>query len=185
MASRRRWWLGRTRSPSGRRSRSWASLNEQINLLQEQVEAHFGRHPDWEIYTSQPGLGQILGARVLAEFGDDPTRYGDTRARKNYAGTSPITRQSGKKKGVLARDAHNDPMAGRPGRAGVRRAEPAHPARGPTTTSNATAVWATGPPCVSSPTAWSGSCTAALRPAPATTRPRPGHHAQQDQQVAA
>jgi transposase len=83
-------------------------LNEQINLLQEQVEAHFGRHPDAEIYTSQPGLGQILGARVLAEFGDDPTRYGDTRARKNYAGTSPITRQSGKKKVVLARYVHND-----------------------------------------------------------------------------
>jgi transposase len=83
-------------------------LNEQVALLQEQVEAHFGRHPDAEIYTSQPGLGQILGARVLAEFGDDPTRYADARARKNYAGTSPITRQSGKKKVVLARYVHND-----------------------------------------------------------------------------
>ena len=83
-------------------------LNEQISVLQEQVEAHFGRHPDAEIYTSQPGLGQILGARVPAEFGDDPTRYADTRARKNHAGTSPITRQSGKKKVVLARYVHND-----------------------------------------------------------------------------
>ena len=83
-------------------------LNEQIDLLQGQVEAHFGQHPDAEIYTSQPGLGQILGARVLAEFGDDPTRYTDTRARKNYAGTSPITKQSGKKRVVLARYVHND-----------------------------------------------------------------------------
>jgi transposase len=83
-------------------------LNEQIEVLQGQVEAHFGQHPDVEIYTSQPGLGQILGARVLAEFGDDPTRYTDTRARKNYAGTSPITKQSGKKKVVLARYVHND-----------------------------------------------------------------------------
>jgi transposase len=83
-------------------------LNEQIEMLQGQVEAHFGQHPDAEIYTSQPGLGQILGARVLAEFGDDPTRYGDARARKNYAGTSPITKQSGKKKVVLARYVHND-----------------------------------------------------------------------------
>jgi len=83
-------------------------LNEQIEVLQGQVEAHFGQHPDAEIYTSQPGLGQILGARVLAEFGDDPTRYTDTRARKNYAGTSPITKQSGKKKVVLARYVHND-----------------------------------------------------------------------------
>lgn len=83
-------------------------LNEQVKLLQGQVEAHFGRHPDAEVYTSQPGLGSVLGARVLAEFGDDATRYSDAKARKNYAGTSPITRQSGKKKVVLARYVHND-----------------------------------------------------------------------------
>ena len=76
--------------------------------MEEQVEAHFGQHPDAEIYLSQPGLGVVLGARVLAEFGDDKNRYADARARKNYAGTSPITRQSGKKKLVLARYVHND-----------------------------------------------------------------------------
>ena len=45
---------------------------------------------------------------MLAEFGDDATRYADAKARKNYAGTSPITRPSGKKKIVLARYVHND-----------------------------------------------------------------------------
>jgi len=79
------------------------ALNDQIKALQGQVESHFGRHPDAEIILSQPGLGMILGARVLAEFGDDPQRYASAKARKNYAGTSPITRQSGKKKTVLAR----------------------------------------------------------------------------------
>jgi hypothetical protein len=83
-------------------------LNEQITAMEAQVEAHFGQHPDAEIYTSQPGMGVVLGARVLAEFGDDPARYGDAKARKNYAGTSPITRQSGKKKAVAARYVHND-----------------------------------------------------------------------------
>ena len=48
------------------------TLNEQVKSLQGQVEEHFGRHPDAEIYQSQPGMGAILGARVLAEFGDDP-----------------------------------------------------------------------------------------------------------------
>ena len=67
----------------------------------------FGRTPDAEIYTSQPGLGVVLGARVLAEFGDDPHRYHDAKARKNYAGTSPITRASGRKSVVLARYARN------------------------------------------------------------------------------
>ncbi len=83
-------------------------LQQQITALESRVEAHFGQHPDAETYTSQPGLGVVLGARVLAEFGDDPHRYADARARKNYAGTSPITRQSGKKKVVLARHVHND-----------------------------------------------------------------------------
>jgi transposase len=85
-----------------------STLNTQIKTMQEQVDAHFGQHPDAEIYRSQPGLGVVLGARVLAEFGDDPTRYPDVRARRNYAGTSPITRQSGRKKIVLARYVHND-----------------------------------------------------------------------------
>jgi hypothetical protein len=84
------------------------ALQAQITTLQGQVEAHFGRHPDAEICLSQPGLGSILGARVLGEFGDDPHRYHNTRARKNYAGTSPITRQFGKKKTVHARHMHND-----------------------------------------------------------------------------
>ena len=84
------------------------TLNEQAKALQGQVEEHFGRHPDAEIYRSQPGMGAITGARVLGEFGDDPHRYADGKARKNYAATSPITRASGKKKVVAARFVHND-----------------------------------------------------------------------------
>ena len=88
-----------------------STSNEQISALEGQVEACFGQHPDAEIYLSQPGLGPILGARVLAEFGDDPNRYQGARARKNYAGTSPITRASGKKKVVLARYVRNKHLA--------------------------------------------------------------------------
>jgi transposase len=84
------------------------TLNEQVNTLQGEVEAHFGRHPDAEIIRSQPGLGAVLGARVLAEFGDDPDRYVSAKARKNYAATSPVTRASGKKRAVMARYVHND-----------------------------------------------------------------------------
>ncbi|TMR92861.1 transposase, partial [Nonomuraea basaltis] len=83
-------------------------IGEQVRTLQGQVEECFGQHPAAEIIVSQPGLGPILGARVLAEFGDDRDRYASAKARKNYAGTSPITRASGKKKSVLARFVHND-----------------------------------------------------------------------------
>lgn len=85
-----------------------SALNAEITTMAEQVTACFGRARDAEIYLSQPGLGPILAARVLGEFGDDPDRYATARNRKNYAGTSPITRQSGKKKTVLARFVHND-----------------------------------------------------------------------------
>jgi transposase len=86
-------------------------LNAEIAQLGEVVAGYFGRHRDAEIYASQPGLGVILGARVLAEFGDDRTRFTDAKARKNYAGTSPITRASGRKKVVLARYARNARLA--------------------------------------------------------------------------
>jgi transposase len=85
-----------------------AVLNEQIAAIAEQVQTHFGQHPTAEIILSQPGLGPILGARVLAEFGDAEDRYASAKARKNYAGTSPITRASGKKTVVLAHSVHND-----------------------------------------------------------------------------
>src|SRR6478609_6905918 len=80
-----------------------AELNRQIAELETELATHFETHPDADIYLSQPGLGVVLGARVLGEFGDDPNRYTDTKSRKNYAGTSPLTVASGKKRAVLAR----------------------------------------------------------------------------------
>jgi transposase len=79
----------------------------QITTVEDQVVTHFSRHPDGKIYLSQPGLGHVLASRVLAEFGDAPGRYTDSKARRNYAGTSPITRASGKKTLVLSRYARN------------------------------------------------------------------------------
>ena len=83
------------------------ALNEQITQLGQAVGEHFGRHPAADIYLSQPGLGVVLAARTLGEFGDDTGRFTDARARKNYSGQSPITRASGKKSIVLARYATN------------------------------------------------------------------------------
>jgi len=82
-------------------------LNAQIAGLELELATTFERHPDAEVLRSLPGLGIVLSARVLGEFGDDPTRYADARARRNYAGTSPITRASGSRRVVLARFARN------------------------------------------------------------------------------
>ena len=82
-------------------------LNIQIETLGQVVSEHFGQHGDAEIYTSLPGLGVTLAARILGEFGDDPHRYADAKSRKAYAGTAPVTRASGTKRVVLARYARN------------------------------------------------------------------------------
>jgi transposase len=84
-----------------------AGLNAAITDLETELADHFEQHPDADIYLSLPGLGDVLGARVLGEFGDDPNRYADTKSRRNYAGTSPLTVASGKKRAVLARHIRN------------------------------------------------------------------------------
>jgi transposase len=84
-----------------------AELNRQIAELETTLAEHFETHPDADIYLSLPGLGVVLGARVLGEFGDDPNRYTDVKSRRNYAGTSPLTVASGKKRAVLARHVRN------------------------------------------------------------------------------
>jgi hypothetical protein len=86
-------------------------MTAQIDDLERQLADRFEQHPDAKIIRSQPGLGMTLGARVLGEFGDDPNRYADAKSRKNYAGTSPITKASGTRRVVLARYARNRRLA--------------------------------------------------------------------------
>ena len=82
-------------------------LNRQIAQLEATLAASFEQHPDSDIYHSLPGFGVVLGARALGEFGDDPNRYANSKSRRNYAGTSPLTIASGKNKAVLARHVRN------------------------------------------------------------------------------
>ena len=83
------------------------ALNAQVKIMEAKVSELFRRHPDAGIYLSQPGIGDITGARILGEFGDAPGRYASAKARKNYAGTSPLTIASGKKRTVHARYIRN------------------------------------------------------------------------------
>jgi hypothetical protein len=83
------------------------ALNAQIKVMEAKVSGLFRRHPDAGAYLSQPGIGDITGARILGEFGDAPGRYASAKARKNYAGTSPLTIESGKKRTVRARYIRN------------------------------------------------------------------------------
>ena len=70
-------------------------LDQQVAALEQQLAARFADHRDAAIIRSQPGLGVVLGARVLGEFGDDPDRYQTAKGRKTFAGTAPVTRSPG------------------------------------------------------------------------------------------
>ncbi len=150
-----------------------SALNTQIEQLQEVVAENFDLHPAAEIYLSQSGLGHVLAARVLGEFGDDRLRFTDARARKNYSGQSPITRASGKKTVVLARFAKNNRLSDALHFQAMSSMK-ASPGAARTTTPCEPGTSGTMPPCGSWPTGWSASCTAASRPERATTRTPPG-----------
>jgi transposase len=79
--------------------------------LAQAAIAHFEQHPDAAIITSFPGLGNLAGARVLAEIGDDRARFADARGLKAFAGSAPITRASGKKTVVKHRHIKNRRLA--------------------------------------------------------------------------
>lgn len=87
------------------------AMSDQLEGLDAALADHFDKHPDAELLRSLPGLGAVLSARMLAEFGDDPNRYTDAKARRNYAGTSPITKASGRSHHVQARIARNRRLA--------------------------------------------------------------------------
>ncbi len=91
--------------------RTLTAANDSIKQLEHALAATFDQHPDAEILDSLPGLGLILGARVLGEFGDDPTRFTHAASRRAYAGTAPITRASGRRHAVLARHVRNKRLA--------------------------------------------------------------------------
>ncbi|WP_433236078.1 transposase [Actinomadura nitritigenes] len=80
--------------------------------LGETVAEAFHQHPDHQVITSFPGLSDQLGARVLAELGDDRDRFADARALKAYAGSAPVTRASGRSISITHRTIKNDRIAG-------------------------------------------------------------------------
>ncbi|MFI7431899.1 IS110 family transposase [Micromonospora sp. NPDC049836] len=91
-----------------------ATLNVEcasVDQLAEAVSAAFRQHPDHAIVTSFPGLADVTGARILAEIGDDRSRFADARALKAYAGSAPVTRASGRSISITHRKVKNDRLA--------------------------------------------------------------------------
>src|SRR6266540_2538621 len=79
--------------------------------LEMAAATSFALHPDAAIITSLPGLAALTGARILAEIGDDRSRFADARSLKAYAGAAPVTRASGKSRHVMTRKVKNQRLA--------------------------------------------------------------------------
>jgi transposase len=84
---------------------------DSVDRLAAALVEAFAQHPDYEIITSFPGLADISGAIVLAEVGDDRTRFADDRALQAFAGSAPVTRASGKSRTVTRRRTKNNRLA--------------------------------------------------------------------------
>ncbi|WP_433505483.1 IS110 family transposase [Pseudonocardia halophobica] len=84
---------------------------DNADQLAEAAAQAFRAHPDAAIITSFPGQGELTGARILGEIGDDRARFVDARALKAYAGSAPITRASGRVRSVTTRRIKNQRLA--------------------------------------------------------------------------
>ena len=83
------------------------ALNGAVKDLDRSVAAHLGEHPDGPVFTSLPRPGQINAAQMLAEWGDCRQAYDGPDSVAALAGVTPVTRQSGKHRGVEFRWACN------------------------------------------------------------------------------
>jgi len=82
-------------------------LEKQLQTYRKAIEALFGRHPDNVIFGSLPGAGDKLAPRLLSEFGQNRDRFARAESIQCYAGTAPVTRQSGKRRTVRIRHGCN------------------------------------------------------------------------------
>jgi len=88
-------------------ARTLAVATANIAELERALTEAFEQHPDAAIITSFPGLGTILGARILGEMGDDRDRFASSRGLKAFAGTAPVTRASGTRTSITMRVVRN------------------------------------------------------------------------------
>ncbi|GAA1603687.1 hypothetical protein GCM10009789_67130 [Kribbella sancticallisti] len=141
--------------------------------LQAALAARFDNHPDAAILRRLPGLGVVLGGRVLGEFGDDPDRFLDAASRRRYAGTAPVTRASGMSRVVLLRRARNQRLADAC-RWWAFNSMQHSEVPWPTTVDDAPPATPTKPRCVASAANSSGNSTTASNTTSPIARTSPG-----------
>jgi transposase len=68
---------------------------EAITTYDQEILRLFLAHADSHLFSTLPRAGKRLAPRLLAEFGDDRSRYRDATSLQALAGTSPVPYESG------------------------------------------------------------------------------------------
>lgn len=90
------------------------ALAKQLRLLENQLQDYrqriqqlFADHPDHDVFGSLPGAGPKLAPRLLAELGSNRGEFDSAQALQCYAGSAPVSFQSGQMHRVHLRRACN------------------------------------------------------------------------------
>lgn len=79
------------------------TLQDQLDQYHQKIQALFQEHPDHDLFGSLPGAKAVLAPRLMAAIGTDPARYGRAAVLQGFAGTAPVTFQSGQVRKVKIR----------------------------------------------------------------------------------
>ncbi|MGW3974599.1 IS110 family transposase [Streptomyces ardesiacus] len=79
------------------------ALDQEIAELEALIESRFREHPDAEVITSMPGIGDTLGAEFIAATGGDMAAFGSPDRLAGVAGLAPVPCDSGKVSGNMRR----------------------------------------------------------------------------------
>lgn len=127
-------------------------LNTQVAEFDDAIAAAVAEHPDAMIFSSFPGIGSTLTAVLLAEIGEDRTRFPEPAVLLAEAGLAPVTRASGRSRSVRFRyaathDCEKQPHGGHSTRSKPRHGLPRRSGRHATNAdSTTTAPYAGSPP---------------------------------------
>jgi transposase len=80
-----------------------AVLNQGIADLDERIRPLAKAHPDYPIFDSLPGAGEVMVPRLIAAFGTNRDRFSNASQVQNFSGIAPVTETSGRSEWIHMR----------------------------------------------------------------------------------
>lgn len=78
------------------------TLIRAISMVDEQIAVTYQSHREHDLIDSFPGLGAVLGPRMIAILGSDRERFDSAEALQRMTGVAPITLRTGGRHGTVS-----------------------------------------------------------------------------------